>query len=238
MTTHFDPISRQTVAEGVREALLEVIRTGELAPGAQVPAERALCEQFAVARTSVREAIQGLVTLGVIERRGNRAHVVEHLPGVHLIGGDHDQRKRKVTDIFEVRRVVEVPIAELAARRATDDERTEISRLGQQFDAEMALDDFRRCDREFHAAVATASRNPALAELYGKVLESLFKSTDFDSLLTASQNEKVVRQVILEATAAHREIARHLAVADVEAVGKAVENHLNQVETLMIAQMT
>ena len=70
------------------------------------------------------------------------------------------------------------------------------------------------------------------------MLESLFKSTDFDSLLTASQNEKVVRQVIREATEAHQKIARHLAVADVEAVGKAVEDHLNQVETLMIAQMT
>lgn len=236
MTTHFDPINRQTVAEGVREALLEVIRSGELAPGAQVPAERALCEQFAVARTSVREAIQGLVTLGVIERRGNRAYVVEHLPGVDL--GGNDQRKRKVTDIFEVRRVVEVPIAELAACRATDDEREQISRLGQQFDADMALEDFRRCDREFHAAVATASRNPALAELYSKVLESLFKSTDFDSLLTASQNEVVVRQVIREAAEAHKKIAEHLAVADVDAVGKAVEDHLNQVETLMIAQMT
>jgi len=236
MTTHFDPINRQTVAEGVREALLDVIRSGELAAGAQVPAERALCEQFAVARTSVREAIQGLVTLGVIERRGNRAYVVEHLPGVDLGGNDH--RKRKVTDIFEVRRVVEVPIAELAACRATDEERAQISELGARFDADMALDDFRRCDRDFHAAVATASRNPALAELYSKVLESLFKSTDFDSLLTASQNEAVVRQVIREAADAHKKIAQHLAVADVDAVGKAVEDHLNQVETLMIAQMT
>lgn len=236
MSTRFDPISRQTVAEGVREALLEVIRSGELPPGSQVPAERALCEQFAVARTSVREAIQGLVTLGVIERRGNRAYVVEHLPGLDL--GGADQRKRKVTDIFEVRRVVEVPIAELAAHRATDEEREEISRLGGLFTADMSLDDFRRCDRDFHAAVATASRNPALAELYSKVLETLFKSTDFDSLLTASQNEAVVRQVIRDAADAHQAIARHLAVADVEAVGKAVEDHLNQVETLMISQMT
>jgi GntR family transcriptional regulator, transcriptional repressor for pyruvate dehydrogenase complex len=237
MTTRFDPISRQTVAEGVREALLDVIRRGHLAPGAQLPAERALCEQFAVARTSVREAIQGLVTLGVIERRGNRAYVVEHLPGVGLDDSE-DARKRKVTDIFEVRRVVEVPIAELAARRATDEEREQISRLSQRFEAGMGLDDFRRCDREFHAAVAMACRNPALAELYAKVLDSLFKSTDFDSLLTASQNEKVVRQVIRDATDAHLKIARSLAVADVEAVGKAVEEHLNQVETLMIAQMT
>ena len=45
-----------------------------------IPSERDLAEQFRVARTSVREAIQGLLSLGVIERRGNRSFVVEHLP--------------------------------------------------------------------------------------------------------------------------------------------------------------
>ena len=43
-------------------------RRRELPPGAQLPSERDLCEQFGVARTSVREAIQGLVT-----HRGPRA---------------------------------------------------------------------------------------------------------------------------------------------------------------------
>jgi GntR family transcriptional regulator, transcriptional repressor for pyruvate dehydrogenase complex len=236
MTTRFDPISRQTVADGVREALLDVIRRGDLAPGAQVPPERALCEQFGVARTSVREAIQGLVSLGLIVRRGNRAYVAEQLPGVDFDGAD--QRKRQVTDIFEVRRVVEVPMAQLAACRATDEERDAVGRLGGGFRVDMALEDFRQRDREFHSTIAAACHNPALAELYGKVLDALFRSTDFDSLLTASQNEKVVRRVIEDATEAHGEIARHLCAADVEAVGKAVENHLNQVETLMIAQMT
>lgn len=235
MTTQFDPINRRTVAEGVREALLDVIRRGELAPGSQVPPERALCEQFGVARTSVREAIQGLVSLGVIERRGNRAYVTEQLPGVQL---DGDRRKREVTDIFEVRRVVEVPMAQLAACRATDEERAAVGRLGRDFRTDMSLEEFRRRDREFHSAIATACHNPALAELYGKVLEALFRSTDFDSLLTASQNEKVVRRVIEDAAQAHTEIARQLTAGDVDAVGKAVENHLNQVETLMIAQMT
>jgi GntR family transcriptional repressor for pyruvate dehydrogenase complex len=61
----------------VRERLIEAIRNGELIAGTALPAERVLCEQFNVARTSVREAIQGLATAGFIERRGNRAFVVE-----------------------------------------------------------------------------------------------------------------------------------------------------------------
>lgn len=234
MSVQFDPITRRTLSGEVREALHERIRSGDLAPGSQLPSERSLCEQFGVARTSVREAIQGLVSLGLIERRGNRSYVAELMPGVAL----DDQRKRSVTDIFEVRRLVEVPMAELAACRATDEQRKEIARIGRSFKGDMPLEAFREADHRFHEAVAAACGNPSLAELYGKVLDTLFKSTDFDSLLTASQNESVVRRVIRDASKAHKEIAAALAAGDVEAVRKAAEKHLEQVEALMVAQMT
>lgn len=235
MDRQFEPITRRTLAEGVRESLLRGIKSGDLAPGSQLLSERLLCEQFAVARTSVREAIQGLVTLGLIERRGNRSYVVERLPGV---SNEIDHRKRSVIEIFEVRRVVEIPMAELAACRATDEERGEIERIGKGFSSRMALENFRRLDYQFHKAVAQACGNPALAELYNKVLESLFRSTDFDSLLSASQNSKVVRQVIRDSANAHREIAASIVASNIEGVRKATETHLNQVEALMVAQMS
>ena len=84
----FEPIARETVSTKIRAQLLRRITTGELAPGAQIPSERDLAEQFQVARTSVREAMQGLVSLGVIDRRGNRSYVAEHLPEVILHGGE------------------------------------------------------------------------------------------------------------------------------------------------------
>lgn len=234
MTAHFVPITRRTLSEEVREALLASIRSGELVPGGPVPSERSLCEQFGVARTSVREAIQGLMSLGVVERRGNRTYVTELMPSVSL----PDTRKRSVAEIFEVRRLVEVPMAELAACRAEEHQRQEIRRVARSFKSTMSLEDFRRADHRFHAAVAGACGNPSLAELYSKVLEALFESTDFDSLLSSSENESVVRRVIRDASRAHREIATSLCAGDVEAVRKAAEEHLNQVEALMVAQMT
>ena len=233
MLTQFEAISRRTVAEGVREALLEKIRSGALPPGSQLPSERVLCEQFVVARTSVREAIQGLASLGVVERRGNRLYVAEHLPGVTLV----DDRKRSVTHVFEVRRLVEVPMAELTARRADAADREGIAALGTAFSPTMALDEFRRRDREFHAAIASACGNPALAELHGKVLESLFKSTDFESLLTDRRNASIVRRIIREAAVAHHQIAEAIRKGSVAQVRKAAEAHLDQVEVLMVAQM-
>lgn len=234
MTTNFVPITRRTLSEEVRQALLESIRSGDLPSGSPVPSERSLCEQFGVARTSVREAIQGLVSLGLMERRGNRTYVTELMPDVSL----GDERKRSVAEIFEVRRLVEVPMAELATCRADDEQRAQIRKLARSFRVSMSLAEFREADHEFHAAIAGACGNPSLAELYGKVLEALFKSTDFESLLSASENQDVVRRVIRDATRAHRDIAASLCDGDVTGVREAAENHLNQVEALMVAQMT
>lgn len=230
----FDPITRRTLAEEVREALHGRIRSGDLVAGAQLPSERTLCEQFGVARTSVREAIQGLISLGLVERRGNRTFVCERMPGV----GFTDQRKRSVTEIFEVRRLVEVPMAELAAIRATPSQIEEVQEAAKCFRAQMELEAFRAADHRFHAAVAGACGNPALAELYSKVLDTLFHSTDFDSLLSANENKDVVGHVIREASRSHREISAAIAAGDAAGVRVAVEQHLNHVEELMVAQMT
>jgi GntR family transcriptional repressor for pyruvate dehydrogenase complex len=231
----FDPVERRTVADGVREAIVERIRLGELLPGSALPSERELCEQFAVARTSVREALQGLILLGLLERRGNRCVVAELLPNVQLDGDD--QRKQRVRELFEVREVVEVPIARLAALRATEGERTELVALADRFDPAMPLEQFRRLDRSFHSAVARACRNATLAELYGKVMESLFASPDFDALLWASSNTGVVRDLIRTASEAHKSIAKAIAAGDGDAVVVAAESHLEQVEDQMISKM-
>ena len=232
----FDPVERRTVTEEVREAIAERVETGELPPGSQLPSERELCEQFAVARTSVREAIQGLVTLGLLERRANRCYVTERLPDLQL--DITDGRKQRVRELFEVRQVVEVPIARLAATRATPEQREELLRMASAFQPSMPLEEFRRLDRAFHSAVARACGNATLAELYGKVIESLFASADFDELLSARTNRKAVRDVIRTSISAHRRIAAAIAAGEWAEVMVVAEGHLEQVEDQMISQMS
>jgi GntR family transcriptional repressor for pyruvate dehydrogenase complex len=231
----FERVERKTISEEVRIAIAARITSHELPPGSRLPSERALCEQFGVARTSVREAIQGLVSIGLIERRANRAYVVEHLPQVQLDG--NDGRKRRVRELFEVRQVVEIPIARLTACRADDGQRREIERLASQFEPDMSLDAFRRLDRDFHWAIAVACGNATLAEVYGKILASLFQSTEFDELLGARSNRGVVREIIRNASEAHRAIARGITEADWSVVVEAAEKHLDQVEDQMISKL-
>jgi GntR family transcriptional repressor for pyruvate dehydrogenase complex len=234
-TPSFEPISRETVSGQIRFQLLHRMTIGDLAPGSRMPSERVLAEQFAVARTSVREAMQGLVSMGVVERRGNRSYVAEHLPDVQV-----EQRAAHtsfVADLFETRRLLEVPIFELAAARADDDARANVTELARRFDQDLELDEFRRLDRAFHTTIAASCGNPLLIELYGKVLDRLFRSHEFDSLLRAEQNRPEVERIIARSAAAHRAIAKAFASADSNGCRAEAIHHLDEVEHSMVSDL-
>ena len=230
----FDPVARRTVPEEVRAALIEAMRTGALPPGAPLPSERELTVEFGVARTSVREAIQGLSSLGLVERRGNRLRVVERFPEVAI---EDDARRRRIEELFEVRRVVEVPLAEFAALRAGEQDKAELLALAQRFSPDLDIAEFRALDRAFHWAVAAAAGNELLAELYYKVLESLFRSYEFAELLHAARNGEAVRQVIARAGAGHVAMAEAIASGQVSEAAKSAEAHVCDVANDIIVRM-
>jgi len=235
VTTPFTPIPRRTVASAVRDAIGGAIRSGAMAPGAPLPSERELAEQFDVARTSIREAIQALVTVGLVEKRGNRSYVAERLPEVSFEQNDH--RKQRVVELFEVRQIVEVPIARLAARHATPEQKAEIAEIASRFEEDMGLEDFRRLDRQFHWALAAACGNATLAELFGKVLDALFSSDEFRALLGSDANREAVEEIIAASSVAHRRIAGAVLLGEEDGTETAAKEHLGHVEDQMVARL-
>src|SRR5262245_45487180 len=64
--------------DAVSESILALIRNGELKPGTRLPSEPQLIEMTGVSRSSVREAIRGLETMGLVEiRRGKGTYIRE-----------------------------------------------------------------------------------------------------------------------------------------------------------------
>lgn len=231
-----DVVERRTLSGEIRAQLIDAIRRGELAPGSPLPAERTLCDTFGVARTSVREAIQGLIAAGFVVRRGNRPVVAERLPEVSFGGdGGLDGRKLMVAPLFEVRRVLEPAIAEFAAIRADDFQRAEIQALAATDVS--SLEEFRRVDRAFHGAISSACANPLLTEVYAKALAALFGANEFDSLLYDEVNRAEVDQIICSSMAAHRAIAAALVAGHTRKTVNAVIAHLDDVETRMLERL-
>lgn len=228
----FAPITRDTVSAQIRAQMLQRITTGDMPPGSRIPSERELSESFSVARTSVREAMQVLLSMGVIERRGNRSFVAEQLPEVMVSTGE--ERRTFVTELFETRRVLEVPIFVLAAQHADDAARVQIADVAAQFVRGLDIQQFRQLDRLFHTTIASACGNSLLIELYSKVLDRLFRSADFEELLGAERNRAEVERIVEEASDAHRRIATAIGAHDIDGVRRAAETHLDEVERSLV----
>jgi GntR family transcriptional repressor for pyruvate dehydrogenase complex len=231
----FQPVPRRTVAEEIREALRQSIHAGTLVPGMRFPSERALCEEFRVGRTTIREALQGLLTMGEIERRSQRYYVAERLPDVSLDG--FDPRKDRVRELFEVRRLLEAGTVRACAERASSAEIDQIAELAATFTPKMPLEEFRKQDRAFHWAIARGAHNGMLLEVYGKVLDTLFRSEEFSSLLGDTANYQTVRRIVHESGQMHSEIAAALEKRDSDEAVKALQGHLSGVENLMVQEM-
>lgn len=225
--TQFTPIVRRALADDVAEQLASKIRSGSLAPGTRIASEETLCREFVVSRTSVREAIRELVTLGLVERRGNRPHVVELLPDVRV---ESTSRQERIRELFETRCAIEVPLTRYAALRATPRQRDEISGLAEQMARAKTTEQLRPLDRAFHSIIAAAAGNALLAELHTKVLDAVFYSAQFDALLTADRSRRTSARILAATSQAHISIAAAVVSGDVHAAAAAAEAHLADVE--------
>ena len=74
-----DPLklTRETLVDRLTTQLRQQVLSGRLSPGQTVPSERALREAFGVGRTTVREALNGLIASGFVERRNNQLVVCD-----------------------------------------------------------------------------------------------------------------------------------------------------------------
>lgn len=71
-----DPSDKRVIGQQVVARILELIRTGSLRAGDRLPPERELIEIFGISRPSLREALQALSMLGVINSlHGGGAYV-------------------------------------------------------------------------------------------------------------------------------------------------------------------
>jgi DNA-binding FadR family transcriptional regulator len=166
---------RAGLIEQVIEQLRAQITSGTWAVGGRIPTESELSQLTATSRNTVREAVQSLVHAGLLERRQGSGTYV--LAASELAGA---VSRRVATaqhlDVLEVRRTLEVGCARLAAVRRTPDDITRLQDLlNRKTGARRAgnLDTTVVLDVEMHRAIAQASHNPVLADLYDNLIGAL-----------------------------------------------------------------
>lgn len=204
--------------------LERLIATGELAPGARIPPERALADRFAVSRGSVREALGHLETKSLVERVQGRGTVVADAPErVGELSAGLDETEKELADVAELRAVVEPRIAEFAALRATASDHLALEEILRASNEALAVTESVRLDVEFHSALARASQNPLLA-----TVNTLACSWTGD-VRRRSHTTRRARRVSIEG---HRAIHAAVLARDGAAARQAMADHLTAVAAL------
>jgi len=230
----FRRVERTTIADQVRIQLVESVRSGRFAPGERIPPERQLCDEFGVARTTLREAIQQLLSLRMLERRGNRLHVVEHFG---VVEAADEGKQKQLQDLMEARRIIEISLTELAACRATDRQRAELMDLVSEFNTEIDVTEFRELNHRFHTAIGECSGNPLLAELYGRVLQAVFESSAFASLMHGDLEPDEVEEIIQQVADGHYQIACAIRDGDPVVASEAAATQVADVESQVFEKL-
>lgn len=172
-------LPRETLADRVTEQLRQQILSGRLAAGALMPTEQQLREAFGVGRTTIREALHGLVVSGFLERRSNQLYVRDR---ASISADELDyaamSARVSVTDVFEARKALESTAIHLAAERWADDDVDELRRaLDAMRDAVGA--EYQAADIVFHTTIVRLAKNPVLLEVYENSHGLFFKLPSF-----------------------------------------------------------
>ena len=178
----FDSIKPAPLKQQVVQTLRTLIDDGVLHAGDQLPSERQLSEQMEVSRGTVREAVQFLDALGLVEIRHGLGTFVSGSRDLDELRGEWRQwtvrNVERVHELLELRRGLESFAAELAATRAIS---SGIQAMADAIDAMQeasVVGDVPRlvhADMLFHAALCEASGNKALVELADTVGKGLLQ---------------------------------------------------------------
>lgn len=220
----FGPVERPALAELVARKILDMVRSGNLKPGEQLPPERELAVMLQVSRPSVREALRGLQILGVLRMRQGGGIFVTQLEASDLLAPLQffiTLTPQNIDALYEARVTIDSAVARRATTNLSDEQ---IARLRSMalVQENLVADPigFRVSDLEFHHTIIDAAGNPFLE----RMAKSLFVlGMEYRRISAESQ------AVLARSVRDHRAIVAALESRDPEAVADAVARHLESV---------
>lgn len=228
----FNSISNKKVYKEVIEQIQKNIIDGDLKKGDRLPSERELSELMNISRTSIREALRVLESMGVVESihgEGNFICSNTEKSLLQPLSMMFKLNNGKYQDIFELRKVLEVENARLAAIRATDMDCRELLTIVKEMEAESKGENRNEIlvelDKRFHNKVASMSKNCLIESLFNTA-SMLFERFIEDARYEIIQNDMADKFLLSQ----HYEICNGIIKKNEEEALKAMEAHMRYIE--------
>ncbi|MBU2509872.1 FadR family transcriptional regulator [bacterium] len=225
------PFKHKKISDQIFEQIRDMIYRGEYSPGQRLMSERDLATLFGVGRPTVREAIQKLIDQGLIEsKRGVGAFVLDEktryqktTPLLQIL----PKEEFSIAEFLEIRMALEAKGAEMAAKRATDEDvlmiekSLERMRWGSQQESKgMSMSD----DIAFHMNIAYASRNMFQIHLMKHIYDVQYYAMEkaYSDLLMSLRIDKLIFQQ-------HENIVQSIKNREPDQARRFMEEHISTV---------
>jgi GntR family transcriptional regulator, transcriptional repressor for pyruvate dehydrogenase complex len=231
MSTWFDletetpgDIAPGRLGDIVVDRLTRAIVDGELKPGDALPSEGQIAARFGVSKPIAREALRDLAALGVVhvqQGKVSRVRGLDARPLKRFYGIAVGTDRQGLRDAVELRRLIEPPVARLAASRRSLDDLAEFDRVLARMEA--ALGDVPRwieADLAFHRHVGAMSGN-RLVRFQIEALEPVIRDMMGRFNARAARGPKDWRQTF----ARHERVADAIRAGDPDAADAAMRRH-------------
>lgn len=227
-----EKISGKKVSDIVVDQIEEWIRSGKVTPGEKLPSVRELCEMFDVGRSAVRDALTTLKGRGLVNVKHGEGTFVCHLDTAQLIPDILLVRKNDIHKLYEVRKLLEVGIVEMAAKNASE---AQLANMKQFLDelAEAKTLEAWEADYRLHEEVVKASGNDILVDLM-EMVSTTTKKAIMDVHRIILSDRSLTSAVMKQ----HYDIYEAIKARDPEKAREAMYRHLNYVEDLLNKNVT
>ncbi len=234
---NFEPISYKKLSQVIESHIRNLILKGEIEPGDRLPSEGDIGKQFGVSLVTVREALKGLETYGLIEKkkgRGGGIFATKPSSRAVKISLFHflNHKNFSSKDLSELRMIMEPAASRMAATRMSSDNLSRLEAniahgkaLVQAAGTDFSEDDFFKLEKgniEFHHLIGEATGNPVLILTIEYVLDFLFNFKK----MTLTPDPEFSQGIIKD----HEAIFSTLKNRDGAAAEQAMAGHLTHVE--------
>ena len=221
-----EPVHRTSVVQSAISKIKELIDEEYFKFGEKLPPERELAKLLGISLPSLREALRALSILGIAEMRPGS--------GTYLRSSMSDWSSDPFSllfnlsrplhiDLFEARMGIEGIIADLAAKKRTEEDLQAMEAALQKMRTHVEdKKEYIKYEIEFHQAIIRAAKNTILKDFMEKMYKVLYESRK----RTVEQLKDVYRESYLE----HYQIYRHIKEGDPERAKKAMVDNLTEVE--------
>ena len=206
------PIDKMSTTDKVIESIRSYIQEPGRNPGEKLPTENELGKQLGVGRSSIREALRVLQTMGYVTIvHGKGAFIKACQPSSEEAERWFEGNIFALRDIYMVREVLEPLVAREAARHITEEALAEL----RPEDANANL--MAQLDEKFHEKICESTNNPFLVSLYKQFIPALH---------TYRLNSFAILKNCSNVVEPHRRIMEALAQHDAEAADLEMRQHM------------